>query len=460
MNVLEILTSQVWAIQPEMLKTMQAIASRENAISIEALEAKLGKPLDNARVVSVRDGVAIVPINGPIMRRANLFSAISGATSTEMFAKDITTALENPNVSSILLTFDSPGGQASGISELAQMIRDADSVKPVKAYVSGAAGSAAYWLASAASEIVVDKTAVLGSIGVVLSITKKTDEAGSSTYEVYSTQSPKKRTDPATDEGKADLQTIADDMAAVFVESVAAFRGVDVDTVLSNYGQGGVMVGKAAVKAGLADRLGSFEGVLAEMSNAHKPMPQKGKNGGVKMADDKDKVKADADEVDPKAKIELDTSAELKAQLEALQSENQGLKKATELQAASIQKLEADALKTRLDAQVKSFGGGAEDLTFLTKLAGAFGEDSEEVKKYVTDKKATAEQLKASGFFKELGADASGDGNSAAAQLEAKAKALQATDPKLSYAAAYAQVMDINPALYDQYKAESRKGVN
>jgi hypothetical protein len=55
-------------------------------------------------------------------------------------------------------------------------------------------------------------------------------------------------------------------MAAVFVASVATYRGVSEDTVLEQYGQGGVMVGQRATDAGLADRLGSYESLLAEMS--------------------------------------------------------------------------------------------------------------------------------------------------------------------------------------------------
>jgi signal peptide peptidase SppA len=457
MNVLEILTSQVWALQPETLKMMQAIANRETSL-IEALQARDGKPLDNTRVVSVRDGVAVVPINGVIMRRANLFSQISGATSTEMFAKDITMALENPNVQSILLTFDSPGGQASGINELAEMIRAANTIKPVKAYVSGAAASAAYWLASAASEIVVDKTAVLGSIGVVLSITKTKDADGEATYEIYSTQSPKKKTDPESEDGQADLQKIADDMAAVFVEAVAQNRNVTTDFVLSNYGQGGVMVGRAAVKAGLADRLGSFEGLLAEMQTGKKQS-----SGGKKMADEKDDVKAETDvgaKVEAKPGIEIDAVAELKAKLEASEKEKAEVKALLDNQAKSIEKLEADARQVRLKELAAEFGGGEKDVTFLTSLATAFGEDSQQVKDYVTDKKATKAQLEAAGFFKEIGSESDSGNQSAAAQLEAMAKKLQADDPKLSYAAAYAQVMNTNPALYDQYKAESRKGVN
>jgi ClpP class serine protease len=84
-----------------------------------ALQARLGHKLDNARTVAVRNGVAIVPVTGPIFRYANMFTEISGATSTKILATDIRQALDNPAVKAIVLNIDSPGGVASGINELA-----------------------------------------------------------------------------------------------------------------------------------------------------------------------------------------------------------------------------------------------------------------------------------------------------------------------------------------------------
>jgi capsid assembly protease len=57
------------------------------------------------------------------------------------------------------------------------------------------------------------------------------------------------------------------------VEAVATYRGVTTQRVLSDFGKGGIFVGQAAVKAGLADRIGSFEGVLAELSAGTRHVP-------------------------------------------------------------------------------------------------------------------------------------------------------------------------------------------
>ncbi|MCC3862680.1 S49 family peptidase, partial [Emcibacteraceae bacterium Y4] len=97
-------------------------------------------------------------------------------------------------------------------------IYEARGRKPVIAYASGDAASGAYWIAAAADEIVVSKTSALGSIGVVgvYQGGKDTD-----TVEVVSSQSPFKRLDPGSDEGRARLQKRIDAMAGVFVDAVA-----------------------------------------------------------------------------------------------------------------------------------------------------------------------------------------------------------------------------------------------
>ncbi|CBA14755.1 S49 family peptidase [Xanthomonas albilineans] len=261
--------SRPWLIQQESLETILAIAQRYG--DPEALQTRTGRPLDNARTISMRDGVAVVPITGPVFRYANLFTEISGATSTQVLATDIQSALDNPYVRAIVLDINSPGGEATGINELAKLIHAGSACKPIKAYAGGTMASAAYWLGAAADEIVIDDTAVLGSIGVVMSYLDTSARDAKSDVrrvEIVSSQSPDKRVDPSTDEGRAKVQAQVDALADVFVAAVARYRNTSTDTVLSDFGRGGVRVGADAVKAGMADRIGSLESVIAELAGS------------------------------------------------------------------------------------------------------------------------------------------------------------------------------------------------
>ncbi len=270
-SAFDLIAAQPWAITHEALATISAIARRENE-SVEAVEARLGRPLQNARAVTLRGSVAVVPVTGPVFRYANLMTEISGATSLEVLARDFNAALEDPAVSAIVLNIDSPGGQATGIAEFAHMVRAGAARKEVVAYVDGTAASAAYWIASAASRVVMSKTAMVGSIGAVVAI--DTNRARAGVVEIVSAQSPKKRADVSTDEGRAQIQTLINAMAQVFIDDVAANRGVNVEKVLADFGQGDMRLGADAVRLGMADKISTLEQVLADLNTPKNSTPK------------------------------------------------------------------------------------------------------------------------------------------------------------------------------------------
>lgn len=254
-----------WAIQAAWLRGILAIAAREH--DLRAVMAEVGQPLERTHVVTVRDGVATIPIIGPIFRYADMFTELSGGVTLDALAMDLHAALETPEVKAIVFAIDSPGGEVNGLAEMADMIYAAQLRKPTVAYIGGMGASAAYYFASAAQTVVVDRSALVGSIGTILTVDDpEADDSGEITF--VASQSPKKLMDPATADGADELQNLVDALAAVFIADVARYRGVSEATVLAQFGQGGILVGQAAVAAGLADRLGSYEGVVADLIGA------------------------------------------------------------------------------------------------------------------------------------------------------------------------------------------------
>ncbi|MGQ9367705.1 S49 family peptidase [Azospirillum sp. ST 5-10] len=274
-----------WAIYEPALHTLLEIADRhpvtpevlaawkrgevEPWMQPAAVATRTGPALDGTRSVQMRDGVAVVPVHGPIFRYANLMTRLSGATSLALLAQDFAAAVESRDVRAILLDVNSPGGEVAGIAEFAAQVRAAAGVKPVAAYVDHMAASAGYWIAAAAPDMAVASQSVLGSIGVVsthLDQREREAKAGVRRIEIVSSQSPWKRTDPTTDEGRERLQALVDRLAAGFVAAVAGFRAVSEEKVLQDFGQGGLLVGADAVAAGMAARVSSFEEVLAVLA--------------------------------------------------------------------------------------------------------------------------------------------------------------------------------------------------
>jgi len=285
MRAWEAVAREPWAITEDWLATILSIAGRDAREDVEAVAAKAGRPLQNARDVTVRDGVATIPVTGPIFRYANLFTELSGATSLGMLALDIARAVEDPAIKAVILKYDTPGGQASGVAELADQIRAANAVKPVVAYVDNMAASAGYWLAAASPRLVISKTASVGSIGVIGTVMTDKPKEGSGTFQFISSQSPHKRIDPETEEGAARLQARIDGLAAIFIDSVAAFRGVSADDVMTKFGGGDVLLPDAAVAAGMADEIGDYETLHKELAtNAVRSAPVPGAPDRSKVA--------------------------------------------------------------------------------------------------------------------------------------------------------------------------------
>lgn len=266
-RALQAAIAEPWAITAEGLQLVLSVASRENNVSIEALEAYRAEHVPHAERMTKRGSVAIIEATGPMLRRANFFSAISGATSYDVLRRDLQAALDDQSVKSIILNFDTPGGEVTGVDELSKAIKAATSKKKVVAYVGGTAASAGYWLASQASEIVISETAILGSIGVRAALqdtSKKDAEAGN--IEFISSKAPGKRIDLSTDEGRARIQRTIDALESVFISTVAMGRGVKDEDVTAKFGGGDVLIGTAAIAAGMADRIGTFEAVVSELA--------------------------------------------------------------------------------------------------------------------------------------------------------------------------------------------------
>src|SRR5258708_36989486 len=81
-----------WAIIPDRLIEMQQIYAahlRGETADLAQIEAKIGKPLNNqSQGYSVQNGVAVLPLEGVLAKKMNLFMDISGGTSTQLAQRD------------------------------------------------------------------------------------------------------------------------------------------------------------------------------------------------------------------------------------------------------------------------------------------------------------------------------------------------------------------------------------
>lgn len=296
-NIRHAVQSMAWVIhEPKLAEILSVLDRRlhEQPLTADEIAARFGSGGNRGPVQT--GSVAVIPLAGTLYPKANVVTESSGGCSVEQFISQLEAAVNDPAVTAIVIDTDSPGGAAQGIPEAAARMREMRGRgKPIVAVASGLMASGAYWLASQADSIVGAPSAMIGSIGAFMvhqeasqyyakeGITNTVVRAGK--YKAEANQF-----EPLTDEAKADLQARVDEAYQAFLSDVAKGRKTSVATVKSDFGEGRVMSSKAALAAGMIDKLGTLQSVVRDLAGPKA-------KAYVRAADDALPVFADADAV-------------------------------------------------------------------------------------------------------------------------------------------------------------------
>lgn len=285
-RIISAFLSEAWAIEPSKLEAIIEFLELQAAgakFSEAEIEARIGGARMNA-VARKTGNVAVIPIVGVISHRVPLLSAISGGggASTQQISRQLQAALADDSIKAIVFDVDSPGGAVAGTDELATEIYEARSRKPIIASVSGMAASAAYWIASAADEVVATPTSQVGSIGVIAThIDRSKADEMEGVKPTFITAGRYKAEgnshEPLTDEAREMLQETVDAYYDMFVRAVARNRGVTAGVVRSDFGEGRMLRAEPARKVGMIDRIETLSQTLARLGA--------GGPSGVRMSD-------------------------------------------------------------------------------------------------------------------------------------------------------------------------------
>ncbi|MFW6021516.1 MAG: S49 family peptidase, partial [Guyparkeria sp.] len=215
------------------------------------------------------ENVAIVPVMGGLVHRGGMNPDSTVLRGYQGITREISDALQDSDIDRILLHIDSPGGEASGAFELAEMIREANEQKPVIAAIDGLGASAAYLIASAASEIAITPSGYAGSIGVVTrhaDFSKAMDEAGIKVTHIHAGAHKVDGNpyEPLPDSVRADFQAEIDALYQQFVSAVAAGRGLTDEHVRGT--QARIFRAQAAVDSRLVDRIATPDQLITELT--------------------------------------------------------------------------------------------------------------------------------------------------------------------------------------------------
>lgn len=254
-----------WAIEPSKLHAIVEFIRLKSSGTMIDYKAEVSRPR------ATREGkIAVIPVHGVIMQRANMMSEYSGGTSTDMLKAQISEAVNDQAVKSIVLDVDSPGGSVYGVQEISDFIYSARQSKHITAVANSMAASAGYWIASSASEFVVTPGGDVGSIGVYTAHQDQSALENSMGVKTTLISAGKKKVEgnpyePLSDEAKAAIQARVDEYYGVFVKAVARNRGVNADAVRNGFGEGALVSARTALAGGMVDRISTLDDVLSKL---------------------------------------------------------------------------------------------------------------------------------------------------------------------------------------------------
>jgi signal peptide peptidase SppA len=271
---------KIWLMEPESYKGFaetraNVMAEPSFMAHMAAYEGKDPKPY------AVTNGVAIINFLGPITARDSFFSWLMGGAVLPALTNQMRAADLDPDVSGIVVNFDSPGGPPAGLAEFSNMVRGLET--PTVGFCDGMVASAALWIATAMDHMVISKTASVGSIGVIAVLEDVTEAAAQAGVKLTVLRAGKykalgMRFETLTGEAKAVLQAEIDTLYSVFIDELAGNLGKTPEQVLE-MAEGKMFIGEQAVEAGLADKIGFLEDAIALALNNNT------ETGGTKMAD-------------------------------------------------------------------------------------------------------------------------------------------------------------------------------
>lgn len=271
-HVLSFALSHPWNLEPQMLSVVADILARRIA-GQDTDRAEIEAALVNRKnLPQPRAGsIAVIPVYGVLAPRMNLMSEMSGGTTYDKLAVQLSEAMANKAVRTIVLDIDSPGGSVAGNAEFARQVLTARAKKPIVAVGQYTMASAAYHIASAATEIVAAPSARVGSIGTYaihddlseslakLGVKRTYISAGDGKVDGNNTE-------PLSEQARARAQSNINEYYGQFVSNVVKGRGqgMTADRVRDEW-KAHLYTAQEALSLGMIDRIATLEETVSRL---------------------------------------------------------------------------------------------------------------------------------------------------------------------------------------------------
>jgi ClpP class serine protease len=250
----------LWLLEPDTLRRMvhaqEHFGDAAAVLRWEADQAAAGEPESRDGLpqgLNVAGNTATISVEGVLTKRPDFWAKFFGGSNTTYSSvrNALAYAASSAEIAEIVFSVDSPGGSADGLIELLDAIAHTRQGGKKMRVLAEQAQSAAYGIAAAVGSIEArHRGATFGSIGTAVSF-----YVSPNVIELTNTDSPDKRPNLTTPEGKAVVVRYLDQINHEFVTAIANGRGVPLARVSDGYGRGASMTAAEAKRLGLIDSI-------------------------------------------------------------------------------------------------------------------------------------------------------------------------------------------------------------
>jgi len=280
----DILSQFLYSARGALNRNLVDRIGRKDAV-LEALKELEGEEIehfalygDSSSSLTASKTTYAPPRAGGFFRRPPVVAVVYADGQTDMergmaafsLSRTIRELADNKRVKAIVIRINSPGGSAEAADYIAEAISYAKQKKPVVASMGYVAASGGYWAAMNASHIMATPYTITGSIGVIgswfydnglnnrLGLSSESLQRGAHSDLLTGILLPYR---DLTQHEEERYKHYILDVYNVFVEKVAAGRGLDIEKVEAA-AQGRIFSGTRALESGLIDSIGSLSDAL------------------------------------------------------------------------------------------------------------------------------------------------------------------------------------------------------
>lgn len=264
-NIAAAVDATAWAILPQKAEELLALFEQLGPDFVSQ-----GTDFDeySAEPITIANGIATIPFEGTVMRKANLLSKYSGGVSADLTSAALRDLAANDQVKSILMIANSPGGAVDGVENLGRVVAEVAKQKPVYVFANSTLASAAYWALSGATKIYAAPDAIVGSIGVMHSRVDRSEQMEKEGVKMHITRSGRYKaigqpSETYSEDERDQTQRIVDHYYSLFVNHVAQHRNMEPEALVAL--QGDIFSAQEAVDHNLIDDVKTLEDVMAEV---------------------------------------------------------------------------------------------------------------------------------------------------------------------------------------------------